>query len=250
MSTKHEDIADLLTAEILAGQYRPGERLPSERDLAARFGANRGAVREAMKKLAQLGVASIAPGGARVNAIQEASLDVIGYLLARNALPDPRLLDQIMQVINALLTTAAENVVESGDDHDITAIRRLVRPLLQHGLDETEHLLARTELFREVMRVSDNLVCQLIARTLFEQFAPQSGGFHEFVRIDQPLYATYATELDRALCARDLNAVRQIFSSISQLHRQSVLQALDAAASAASRTDTTLTMAPREVAAS
>lgn len=250
MSTKHEDIADILTAEILAGQYRTGERLPSERDLAARFGANRGAVREAMKKLSQLGVASIAPGGARANAIQEASLDVIGYLLARNTLPDARLLDQIMQVINALLTTAAENVIESGHDEHITAIRRLLQPLLREGVDETEHLLARTELFREVMRVSDNLVCQLIARTLFEQFAPQAGGFHEYVWIDQQLYATYATQLDRALCARDLNAVRQIFSSISQLHRQSVLQALDAAADAAPAQTAELALAPREVATS
>ncbi|NCF80731.1 MAG: GntR family transcriptional regulator [Proteobacteria bacterium] len=32
-------------SEILRGQYRPGERLPSERDLAARFEANRGPVR-------------------------------------------------------------------------------------------------------------------------------------------------------------------------------------------------------------
>jgi DNA-binding FadR family transcriptional regulator len=62
MSTrKHEEIADSLTRDILVGQYRTGERLPSERDLAARFDANRGAVREAMKKLEQLGIACVSP---------------------------------------------------------------------------------------------------------------------------------------------------------------------------------------------
>ena len=39
-----EEIAFILRDEILVGQYRAGERLPSERDLVARFNSNRGAV--------------------------------------------------------------------------------------------------------------------------------------------------------------------------------------------------------------
>ena len=49
--SKHEEIAAGLIKDILSGRYRVGERLPSERDLAGRFDANRGSVREAMKKL-------------------------------------------------------------------------------------------------------------------------------------------------------------------------------------------------------
>ena len=51
MAGKHTTIADALIEDILSGHYRVGERLPSERDLAVRFEANRGAVREAMKQL-------------------------------------------------------------------------------------------------------------------------------------------------------------------------------------------------------
>ena len=71
MSTKHDHIADTLTDEVLSGRYQPGDRLPSERELAARFDVNRGAVREAMKKLAQLGIVDIQPGGARVAPMQQ-----------------------------------------------------------------------------------------------------------------------------------------------------------------------------------
>ena len=46
MPTRHKEIAETLTNEILRGRYLPGDRLPSERDLSARFDANRGAVRE------------------------------------------------------------------------------------------------------------------------------------------------------------------------------------------------------------
>ncbi|MDA1076587.1 MAG: winged helix-turn-helix domain-containing protein, partial [Proteobacteria bacterium] len=76
--TKHDEIAKHLTEDILAGRYRTGERLPSERDLSIRFDTNRGAVREAMKKLSHLGLARIQPGGARVCPMDEASLDIIG----------------------------------------------------------------------------------------------------------------------------------------------------------------------------
>ena len=61
MSAKHNQIANHLIADILEGSYRVGEQLPSERDLAARFKTNRGAVREAMKTLQQIGLADINP---------------------------------------------------------------------------------------------------------------------------------------------------------------------------------------------
>ena len=66
MTGKHDQIAGSLIQDILSGRYRVSERLPSERDLATRFDANRGAVREAMKKLEQIGLAQVQPGGARV----------------------------------------------------------------------------------------------------------------------------------------------------------------------------------------
>ena len=93
MAGKHDIIAGSLIQDILSGHYRVAERLPSERDLAARFDANRGAVREAMKKLEQIGLAEVQPGGARVKKTEDASLDVIGHMLAQGDLPDPTLVN-------------------------------------------------------------------------------------------------------------------------------------------------------------
>ena len=58
-----EKTFEVLRNEILLGQYRQGERLPSERDLSARFDVTRNVVRESIKKLEQLGIASVTPGG-------------------------------------------------------------------------------------------------------------------------------------------------------------------------------------------
>jgi GntR family phosphonate transport system transcriptional regulator len=46
-------IAATLTSEISAGHYRPGDRLPTEAALAARFGVNRHTVRHALGALAE-----------------------------------------------------------------------------------------------------------------------------------------------------------------------------------------------------
>ncbi|MGI9328179.1 MAG: FadR/GntR family transcriptional regulator [Pseudomonadales bacterium] len=231
MASKHETISDVLIEEILSGQYRMGERLPSERDLAQRFDANRGAVREAMKRLEQLGLANVQPGGARVNPIQQASLDVVGYMMARGDLPDAGLVDQVLTVINALIKTAAETAVVNADEAGIEGLRALVQPLIGQDLTTEAHEEARVALIRGIMLTSGNLVLQLIARTLFEQFGPSMEPLRPFTKheLDLDAYTTYARQLDQALSKRDIPAVRATFEAFAQLNRETIMRAFVAA---------------------
>jgi GntR family transcriptional regulator, transcriptional repressor for pyruvate dehydrogenase complex len=225
---KHEEIADSLTRDILVGQYRPGERLPSERDLAARFDANRGAVREAMKKLEQLGLATVQPGGARVVPLHEASLDVIGHLLALGELPDADLVDQILQVMQSLITVAAESAVRRASDEEMAVIRSRVRALLEREHDRTSHAHARIELMSAIMEASGNLVCRLIARSLLLQFAPRMAPLECYVELNLDAHREYAQRLDAALGARDVEAVRATFEALSNFNRDAARQAFAA----------------------
>lgn len=225
---KHDEIADALTRDILVGQYRTGERLPSERDLAARFDANRGAVREAMKKLEQLGIATIAPGGARVAPLQEASLDIIGPLLSLTEVPDESLVDQIMQVLNSLMSLAAESAVLRSSPAEIARIRAKVQPLTGVCNDRESHAAARFALMRTIMEASGNLVCQLIARALLVQFAPRMAPLEGVVELDLEAHRIHARQLDRALADQDAAAVRAIFDSMSRYNRDAARQAFAA----------------------
>jgi DNA-binding FadR family transcriptional regulator len=45
-----------LKDEIASGQYRPGDKLPTEQELAKRFGVGRSSIREAIKVFHHLGV--------------------------------------------------------------------------------------------------------------------------------------------------------------------------------------------------
>ena len=229
MTSKHDQIAGALIQDILNAHYRVGERMPSERDLAARFDVNRGAVREAMKKLEQIGLVLIQPGGARVQATSEASLDVISHMLNEGDLPDQTLVDQILVVIGSLMRVAAEQTLELATDAEIENIQRLAKPLYQSTLDEQAHTLARFELFQSIMLTSRNLPLQLIARSLFEQFAPNVTQLHEHVQIDHSAYSSFAEQLDHALTDRNLPAVQAAFAALSSLNREYTLRAFEIA---------------------
>ena len=231
MTTKHDQICDTLTEDILQGRYRVGERLPSERDLAARFDANRGAAREAMKRLEQLGIVDVQPGGARVKDTNQASLDVISHLLNQGALPDRHLVDQILVVINSLVSIAAEQLLKAQRDEEIEESRGFVNVCFKKELGQEAHNLARIALMQKMLQSSHNLPLQIIARTLFEQFAPSMEPLANYAQVDTQRFALNAKTLDLALEQRDLGAVRAAFDAFSELNRETMVSAFDLAQS-------------------
>jgi DNA-binding FadR family transcriptional regulator len=59
---RYEQVADRIAADIRAGRLAPGERLPSERDLARRLKVGRASVREAIASLQMAGMIETRPG--------------------------------------------------------------------------------------------------------------------------------------------------------------------------------------------
>jgi GntR family transcriptional repressor for pyruvate dehydrogenase complex len=58
-----DGVFEQLLTEIVSGRYAPGEEIPSERDLSEVFSVNRHVVREAVKRLQQIGLLSVVQGG-------------------------------------------------------------------------------------------------------------------------------------------------------------------------------------------
>ncbi|MDQ4040272.1 MAG: GntR family transcriptional regulator, partial [Actinomycetota bacterium] len=76
--------SDLLEA-LLSGRYAPGERLPAQRALAADLGVTMSSLREALKRLEQMGLVDSRQGdGMRVRDWRaHGGLDVVAHLLFR-----------------------------------------------------------------------------------------------------------------------------------------------------------------------
>src|SRR3954454_22943169 len=98
-----------LVAEVLAGRYAPGERLPTQRALAAELRVNMASVREGIKRLEQLGLVEVRHGDAmRVRDWRlHGGPDVLVHLIEREGALDVEMVRAVMEARRLLLTESA-----------------------------------------------------------------------------------------------------------------------------------------------
>ena len=165
-----ERIADQLRDDILRGRYQTGDRLPSERELADRFGAHRGAIREALKKLEQLGIAEIKPGGARAAPIETASLDVVQYLIELDPPHNPELFDQVLEMFGGVFSLAARLGAERANDAQRTQAIEILEQLKNEKIPLAEEQLLIQALSQILIEASGNMVLGLVRHGLQNRY--------------------------------------------------------------------------------
>ena len=74
----YEQAAEQISARIQEGVWQPGDRLPSERDLALQLGISRGSTREALRVLEAMGWLEIRPGDGTIVRDRSAKLSGAG----------------------------------------------------------------------------------------------------------------------------------------------------------------------------
>jgi len=164
--SQDSSIAAELRDDILRGHYRCGERLPSERDLAQRFNVHRSTVREAFKRLEQLGVATIRPGGARVAPLEEASLDIVEHLLALDDPPDLEILDQALEAMTGFRAMAARLGTERADADQRARMLSILDEMIAMDLEHDDRSRLVEELGDCFVEASGNMVLRLMRHGL------------------------------------------------------------------------------------
>ena len=222
-TTQDSSIAALLRDDILRGQYRCGERLPSERDLAERFGVHRSTVREAFKRLEQLGIARIAPGGARVTPLDEASLDVVEHLLALDDAPDPEIVDQTLEAISGFRAMAARLGTERATAAQRARLLEILEAMSRAGLENEDYFALVLALGDSFVEASGNMVLRLMARGLRMKHVHTRPGYGFFS--DPPNRAEVDSQLERltrAIESADGTLASEAIYGLSRLFRQSL----------------------------
>jgi GntR family transcriptional repressor for pyruvate dehydrogenase complex len=95
-----QQVESQLDTAIVTGQFKPGEKLPSEVDLASRFGVSRTTIREALRSLTSAGLVRKVPGatgGTFVMAVDHRALggqigDSVATILRLGSVTLPELL--------------------------------------------------------------------------------------------------------------------------------------------------------------
>jgi DNA-binding FadR family transcriptional regulator len=232
--TKSPTVTHHLRDEILEGRYRAGDRLPSERELVQRLGIHRGAIREGLRALAQLGLIEIKPGGARVRPLHEASLDIIGPLLDLQDPPDPELVDQVLEVHHTLFATAVRLTLERCDDEIIHQARALLARIAE-ARDEAAYFDAEVPLVELMVEACGNLPLRLARRALTAQFWNRLQAAGLGLKTPRKLLAALVRELDKAFETRNAERGSRVIYSLMRVHREQIVRELERARSAAPR---------------
>lgn len=87
MSVRTEELFELIRARIVGDEFRPGDRLPPERDLALAYGTNRNTLREAIRRLEQARLVTVRQGqGVTVTDFRtRGTLDLLGPFLTHGS---------------------------------------------------------------------------------------------------------------------------------------------------------------------
>lgn len=133
---------------IVAGELRPGERLPNEADLASRLGVSRGSLREAVRALSLVRILDVRQGdGTYVTALEPQTLsEALSFLIDFHQ--DRTVLDllQIRRLLEPAVTAiAAERI---GDD-GLAELERLLEEM--DACDTVEQLVANDVAFHRTI---------------------------------------------------------------------------------------------------
>lgn len=156
-----------LLETVLSGRYAPGEKLPTQRALAADLGVTMSSVREALKRLEQMGLIEVRHGSAmRVRDWREhGGLDVLTHVLFRGGALDAGVLGAILEARALMLRELAGLAAQRRSDAQAERLNELAQEFARADHPWTA---ARIDFafFTEVAQTAGNLVFQLILNAI------------------------------------------------------------------------------------
>jgi GntR family transcriptional regulator, transcriptional repressor for pyruvate dehydrogenase complex len=147
-----EHVADRLVTAIALGEFVPGQRLPSERDLASTLGVSRTTVREAIQRLAAIGYVEVRRGRTGGAFVLEAMGPEANEMIRRTLLPEWSNLEALFDLRELIEPWIARTAVARITPADAGEIRAALAGYVDAGDD------------REASRAADQAVHAAIAK--------------------------------------------------------------------------------------
>jgi DNA-binding FadR family transcriptional regulator len=154
---------------IVSGRYPSGDALPSERELATAFGVNRHAIREALRRLQQLGLVRVSQGGAtrvldwRATAGLDLAMTLAG---SEDVLPVETLIRDVLEMRACIGADAARLCAQRADDHARRAVVGAVEAYAAAAPDLAAMGAADRDLWRRIIEGSGNVAYLLAYNSL------------------------------------------------------------------------------------
>jgi GntR family transcriptional repressor for pyruvate dehydrogenase complex len=175
-----DQVFRILCEGILSGSYEPGEKLPTQRALAAELGVNMASVREAVKRLEQLRLVEVRHGDAmRVRDWRaHGGLDVVAHMLFRAGGVDRSTIEGLLEARRLMLREAARLAAQRRSADQAKRLTELADRLKDPG-DAAQTL--DWAFMSELAEASGNLVFVLIMNSIRELYFEQADLFRAVV---------------------------------------------------------------------
>lgn len=168
-SSLADKVFEQLTGEIVSGRLRAGTAIPSERELSEVLGVNRHVVREAVKRLEQIGLVKVAQGG-RTRVLdfrQTAGLDLLA-LAAEHAEAAEGLLPLLAAALEMRAGIGADlgRLCAQRADAELRAELLELCERLAHAADSAERVALDQRFWQRILDGAGNLAYQLAFNSL------------------------------------------------------------------------------------
>ena len=121
-----DDVIAQIRRAILAGEVRPGDRLPTERELAQQFGVSRVTVRDALRALEANGLVRVKVGGQGGPFVAEPDISLLGESIGTHLHLRGATFHELAEARLALETTAARLAAERATEADLAALEAAI----------------------------------------------------------------------------------------------------------------------------
>jgi len=210
-----------LVSDVLAGRYAPGDRLPTQRALAAELGVNMASVREGVKRLQQLGLVDVRHGDAMrvLDWRLHGGPDVLVHLIARAGALDVQMVRSVMEARRLLLAESGRLAAARRSDEQAALLATLAEQLAAAEGEAAQHL--DFAFFAGVIESAGNVVFLLVMNSIRALYLENLELFRPLVSGADP----YA-EAARAIAAGDGDAAAAAIATLAAAQESRLLEAL------------------------
>ncbi len=161
----YEEVADQIKQSIFDGHLKPGDKVPSERDLAEMFNVGRPTIREALRTLTVLGLIQSNQGQkgatikkADITQYMETLREQMSWLINT----DKKTLADLWEVRKFIELGVSHAVARNASDQDLDDLNEIIETMANTHDDFEAYLSSATEFHKKLAQLSGNKVFYII----------------------------------------------------------------------------------------
>ncbi|MGM0574849.1 MAG: FadR/GntR family transcriptional regulator [Myxococcota bacterium] len=203
-----DDIFQDLQRRILRREFAPGDRLPPERNLAGQYDTNRNTLREAIRKLEQVGLVTVRQGRGVTIADyhRTGTMSLLGAYLEHgdDVAGRVEVLMDVLEARAAVLRIAVSRIARRAEAQDVARLRSIAASQIRAFEAEDRVALARGDVawLDALVDGAHSLTVRWMANTFLEIYRGVIERFPS-LWIMEDTYPAYLTALVDAIVDRD-----------------------------------------------